>query len=70
MSKYDKLNENIGLIMVEELYASVQDTYITENELFKRKLINKMNELYNLAMDESLSEIKELMDAIKSLKVK
>jgi hypothetical protein len=70
MAKYDGIKENIGEIMVAELFANLNDTYITENELFKTKLIKKFNEIYNLAHDECLSEIKELTYAINSLKVK
>jgi hypothetical protein len=70
MAKYDGIKENIGEVMVAELYATIQNDNITQDELFKAKLIKKFNEIYNLAHDECLSELQETMDAIKSLKVK
>lgn len=70
MAKYDDMKENIGQVMCEEMYSDILDTYITENELFKAKLIKKFNEIYNFALIEAQAELQEAMDAINSLKVK
>lgn len=70
MAKYDGIKENIGQIMCEELYSDISDTYITDNELLKAKLIKKFNEIYNFALIEAQAELQDAMDAIKSLKVK
>jgi hypothetical protein len=35
MAKYDDMKENIGEIMVAELYATIQNDNITQDELFK-----------------------------------
>jgi hypothetical protein len=70
MAKYDNVNENIGQIFVEELFADIKNETITGDELFKKKLINKFCECYDFALTESLSELQETMDAINSLKQK
>lgn len=70
MAKYDSIKENIGQIMCEELFSDISDTYITENELFKAKLIKKFSETYNFALVEAQAELQEGMDAIESLKAK
>jgi hypothetical protein len=70
MAKYDDMHENIGEIFVAELFADIQDDSITGNELFKKKLVNKFNELYNFALTEAMFELQETMDAISSLKNK
>jgi len=68
MGKYDGI-ENIGEIMVLELYATIEDKHITENELFRKKLVNKFCETYNLALQESIDEVQDSINAIKSLKI-
>lgn len=70
MAKYDNVHENIGQIFVDELYSSIENTSITRDELFKKKLINKFCECYDFGLTESLAELQEAMDAINSLKQK
>ena len=70
MAKYDGIKENIAEIMCEEMFADISDKYITENELFKAKLIKKFVEIYNFALIEAQVALQEAIDAIKSLKVK
>ena len=70
MAKYDNVHENIGEIFVAELFSTMDNEYITDNELFKKKLVNKFNEIYEFGLTEASSELQEAMDAINSLKVK
>lgn len=67
MAKYNGI-ENIGEVLAEELFATVEDENIKSNELFYRKVVKKLNEAYMLAINESMAELKEAMDAIESLK--
>lgn len=69
MAKYSNV-ENMGEVFAEEIFANGQFEDIKSNEIFYRKLVNKLSESYNFAITESLSEIQEAMDAIKSLVVK
>lgn len=70
MAKYDNVHENIGQIFVEELFADISNANITDDELFKKKLVNKFCECYNFGLLEASSELQEAMDAINSLKQK
>ena len=70
MAKYDDVHENIGEIMVSEIFSTIENESITGDELFKKKLINKFVECYEFGLTESLAELQETMDAINSLKVK
>lgn len=70
MAKYDNIHENIGEIMVSELFATIDNENITCDELFKRKLVNKFVECYEFGLTESMAELQEAMDAINSLKQK
>jgi hypothetical protein len=69
MTKYSNL-ENMGEVFAEELFADGQFADIKDNEIFYRKLVNKLAESYNFGLIEAQSEILEALDAIKSLKVK
>lgn len=69
MAKYSNL-ENMGEVLAEELFADGQFEDIKDNEIFYRKLVNKLTESYNFGLTESISELQEAMDAIKSLEVK
>jgi len=70
MAKYDDVHENIGEIMVSEIFSTIENESITGDELFKKKLINKFVECYEFGLTESIGELQEAMDAINSLKQK
>jgi hypothetical protein len=69
MTKYSNL-ENMGEVFAEELFADGQFADIEDNEIFYRKLVNKLAESYNFGLQESVNEVQEAIDSIKSLKVK
>lgn len=69
MSKYKDL-ENIGQVFAQELFDDIADENIKYNEIFYKKVVNKLAEAYNFGLTESMSELQEAMDAIKSLEAK
>jgi hypothetical protein len=69
MTKYSNL-ENMGEVFTEELFADGQFADIKDNEIFYRKLVNKLAESYNFGLQENINQVQEAIDAISSLKVK
>jgi hypothetical protein len=70
MAKYGNVHENIGEIMLSELFSVIDNENIPGDELFKKKLIKKFCECYNFGLLEASSELQEAMDSINSLKQK
>lgn len=69
MTKYQNV-ENMGEVFAEELFSDINNETLRNNEILYRKIVKKLTEAYNFGLTESMSELQEAMDAIKSLNVK